>query len=171
MRGAAQAVGPAAITSAIESLAMPLRRVVVTPMTQVARDPFWRQQLFSSWFTAFGMAALALAAIGLYGVLTYVVGQRRREIGIRLAVGARRQQVLALVLRQGASMAALGVAIGCVAAYALARALQSMLFGVDALEWAVFAAVAAVLGAVALVASLMPAIQAARVDPNALLRN
>jgi putative ABC transport system permease protein len=171
MRGAAQAVGPAAITSAIESLAMPLRRVVVTPMAQVARDPFWRQQLFGSWFTAFGVAALALAAIGLYGVLTYVVGQRRREIGIRLAVGARRQQVLALVLRQGASLAALGVAIGCVAAYALARALQSMLFGVDALEWAVFAAVAAGLGAVALVASLMPAIQAARVDTNALLRN
>jgi putative ABC transport system permease protein len=167
---AAQAVGPAVVNRALESLDIPLRRVVVTPMTQVARDPFWRQQLFSTWFTVFGAAALALAAIGIYGVLAYVVGQRRREIGIRMAVGARRAQVLALVLRQGAVLAGAGIAIGSVAAYGVARALQSMLFGVDALEWTAFAGVAAVLGAIALVASLAPALRAARVDPSTLFR-
>jgi predicted permease len=168
-RGAA-AVGPAVVKNAIDSLGIPMRRVVVTPMAQVARDPFWRQQLFSTWFTAFGAAALALAAIGLYGVLAYVVGQRRREIGIRLAVGARRRQVLALVLRQGALLAGAGIALGFVAAYAVARSLQSMLFGVDALEWTVFVAVAAGLGAIAIIASFAPALRAARVDPNELFK-
>jgi predicted permease len=168
--GAARAVGPAVVSRALEALEVPLRRVVVTPMTQVARDPFWRQQLFSTWFTVFGAAALALAAIGIYGVLAYVVGQRRREIGIRLAVGARRGQVLELVLRQGALLAGAGIAIGFIAAYAVARALRSMLFGVDALEWTTFAGVAAVLGGIALVASLAPALRAARVDPSALFR-
>jgi putative ABC transport system permease protein len=167
---AAQIVGPAVINSAIASLEIPLRRVVVTPMAQVARDPFWRQQVLSTWFSAFGTAALALAAIGVYGVLAYLVGQRRREIGIRMAVGARRGQVLALVLRQGAILAVAGIAVGLVGAFAVARALQSMLFGVDALEWPVFAAVAAVLAAIAIVASLAPALRASRVDPNVLFK-
>jgi predicted permease len=166
-----QVVRPAVITDAIESLGIPLRRVVVTPMAQVARDPFWRQQLFTTWFSAFGAAALALAAIGIYGVLAFVVGQRRREIGIRMAVGARRRQILALVLRQGATLAAAGIVIGCAAAYALARTLQGIMFGVDALEWPVYATVIVVLGAVAMVASLAPALRAARVDPNALFKS
>lgn len=170
MRGASPMMGPAAFTGAIESLSIPLRRVVVTPMAQVARDPFWRQQLFSTWFTAFGAAALALAAIGLYGVLAYVVGQRRREIGIRMAIGARRHQVLTLVLRQGVLLAGMGIAIGLVAAYLVARSLQGLLFGVDALEWSVFAAVAALLGAIAIVSSLAPALRAGRVDPSALFK-
>ena len=168
---ATQAIASATITNAVESLEIPLRRVVVTPMGQVARDPFWRQQLFSTWFSAFGTAALALAAIGIYGVLTYVVAQRRREIGIRMAVGARRRQVLALVLRQGAVLAGAGIVIGCVAAYGLAQSLQGMLFGVDALEWPVFAAVAGLLAAIAIVASLAPALRAVRVDPNALFKS
>ena len=168
---AAQVVASATITRALDSVEIPLRRVVVTPMAQVARDPFWRQQLFSTWFSSFGAAALALAAIGIYGVLTFVVGQRRREIGIRMAVGANRRQVLALVLRQGAIFAGVGIAIGCVAAYGLAQALQGMLFGVDALEWSVYAAVAAVLGAIAMAASLAPALRATRVDPNALFKS
>lgn len=168
---AARIVAPAAITNELQSLGVPTRRVIVTPMAQVARDPFWRQQLFSTWFSAFGGAALALATIGIYGVLAFVVGQRRRELGIRMAVGARRRQVLALVLREGATVAAVGIAIGCVAAYALAQTLQGMLFGVDALEWRMYALVAAVLGAVAIAASLAPALRAARVDPNALFKS
>lgn len=169
-RGAAQVIGPAVLTSAIESLEIPLRRVAITPMTQVARDPFWRQQLFSTWFTAFGAAALALAAIGIYGVLAYVVGQRRREFGIRMTVGARPQQILTLVLRQGGALTGAGLAIGLVAAYVVARTLQGMLFGVDALEWTVFAAIAALLAAIAIVASFAPALGAARVDPNELFK-
>jgi ABC-type antimicrobial peptide transport system permease subunit len=131
----------------------------------------WRQQLFSTWFSAFGVAALALAAIGISGVLTFVVGQRRREISIRMAVGARRRQVLALVLRQGAILTGAGIVIGSVAAYGVAQSLQGMLFGVDALEWPVFAAVAALLAAIAIVASLAPALRAVRVDPNALIKS
>ncbi len=114
---------------------------------------------------------MALAAIGIYGGLTFVVGQRRREIGIRMAVGAHRRQVLFLVMRQGAVFAAAGIAIGCVVAYGLAQTLQGMLFGVDALEWSVYAIVAAVLGAIAIAASLAPALRAMRVDPNALFKN
>jgi predicted permease len=170
-RNAAQAVAPAAVTHALEALAIPLRRVVVTPMSQVARDPFWRQQLFSTWFSSFGAAALALAAIGIYGVLMFVVGERRREIGIRMAIGARRRQVLLLVVRQGATFAGAGIVIGSIAAYGLARMMQGMLFGVDSLEWRVYAIVAAGLGVVALAASLAPALRAMRVDPNALFKN
>jgi predicted permease len=168
--GAAQGLAPAAMIAAIESLGLPLRRVLVTPMAQVARDPFWRQQLFSTWFAAFGAAAVTLAAIGLYGVLAYAVAQRRREIGIRMAVGARRREIVMLVLRRGAVLAGAGVAIGLAAAYAVARSLQGLLFGVDALDWTVFAGVAAGLGAVALAASLAPALRAARVDPSALFK-
>jgi putative ABC transport system permease protein len=87
-----------------------------------------------------------------------------------MAVGARRREILALVLRQGATLAAAGIVIGCAAAYALGRALQGIMFGVDALEWPVYATVAVVLGAVAMVASLAPALRAARVDPNALFK-
>jgi putative ABC transport system permease protein len=126
--------------------------------------------LFSTWFTAFGAAALALAAIGIYGVLAYVVGQRRREFGIRMTVGARPQQILTLVLRQGGALTGAGLAIGLIAAYAVARTLQGMLFGVDALEWTVFAAIAALLAAIAIVASFAPALGAARVDPNELFK-
>jgi putative ABC transport system permease protein len=170
MRNAAQPIGPPAVAGAVEALAIPFRRVVMTPMARVARDPFWRQELFSTWFTAFGSAALALAAIGVYGVLAYFVGQRRREIGIRMAVGARRRQVLTLVLRQGVVLVAAGILIGLVAAYAVARSLQGMLFGVDAFEWTVFAASAALLVTVAIVASFAPALGAARVDPSELFR-
>jgi predicted permease len=168
---AAQAVAPSVVSNALEALEIPLRRVVVTPMAQVARDPFWRQQLFTTWLSAFGGAALALAAIGIYGVLTFVVGERRREIGIRMAVGAHRREILFLVVRQGAIFGGVGVAVGCVAAFGLAQTLRGMLFGVDALEWPVYVIVASVLGAVAIAASLAPALRATRVDPNALLRN
>lgn len=164
-------VSAESITRAIDSLGFPLRRIVVTPMETVARAPFWRERMFSLWFGAFGIAALTLTAVGVYGVLAYLVWQRWREIGIRIALGADRRTVLLMVLRQGAALVAAGVAIGLAGAYVLARALRALLFGVDALDWQPFLAVTVFLASVALAAGIAPALRAARADPNALLRD
>jgi putative ABC transport system permease protein len=158
------------ISRAIDSLDLRIRRVVVTPMEKVARDPLWRQQLFSLWFTVFGIAAVILTAVGIYGVLAYLVWQRGQEIGIRMALGADRRRVLLMVLRQGAMFVGAGSAVGLVGAYLLARAMRGLLFGVEPLDSALFVVVTAILAAIAMAASIVPAVRAARIDPNALLR-
>jgi ABC-type antimicrobial peptide transport system permease subunit len=139
-------------------------------MEKVARDPLWRQQLFSLWFAVFGIAAVILTAVGIYGVLAYLVWQRGQEIGIRMALGADRRRVLLMVLRQGAMFVGAGSAVGLVGAYLLARAMRGLLFGVEPLDSALFVVVTAFLAAIAMAASIVPAVRAARIDPNALLR-
>jgi len=114
--------------------------------------------------------ALALGIIGIYGVISYTVSQRRREIGIRLALGAQGTAVMSMVLKQGASLALTGVCIGLLAAFALARLMASLLFGVTAHDPLTFAAVAAVLLVVALFACYFPARRAMKVDPIVALR-
>ena len=121
-------------------------------------------------FEAFALAALALAAIGIYGVLAGSVAERTREIGIRSALGATGGDILALVVRQGLSLTGLGVGIGLAAALAATRAIASMLFGVSPLDPATYAGVIALLAAVAVAASGVPAWRAARVDPASTLR-
>ncbi len=118
----------------------------------------------------FALVAVMLAAVGIYGVLAYTVGQRTHEIGIRMALGARASDVPWLVLNQGLAMVGLGLAIGFAAALALSRVMESLLFGVGARDPLTFAAVALVLTAVALAACLLPAWRAARVDPMVALR-
>ncbi|MGH9719610.1 MAG: ADOP family duplicated permease, partial [Bryobacteraceae bacterium] len=118
----------------------------------------------------FGLAGLGLAAIGLYGVTSYITGLRTREIGIRMALGARRSDVLALVLRQGMRHVAIGMMLGLAAALALTRFLAKLLYGLSATDWVTFAGQAALLGAVALAACLIPARRATRVQPTAALR-
>ena len=118
----------------------------------------------------FGMAALALAAFGLYAVLGYAVSRRRREIGIRVALGAERRDVLLLVLRQGGAIVAAGVLLGLLAAAAGVRIIESTLFGVTPADPLTFAAVTAVLAAAALLACWLPARRAARIDPLEVLR-
>lgn len=118
----------------------------------------------------FSVLALVLAAIGLYGVIAYSVAQRTREIGIRMAVGAQRGDVLRLVLRGGLKLVAIGVAIGVVGSLALAGLLRSLLFGVTTHDPLVFAGNAALLFAVAALACLMPALRATRSDPMVVLR-
>ena len=118
----------------------------------------------------FGAIAAFIAVIGLYGVLSYVVGQRTKELGIRMALGAQRTAVLKLVLRRGATIVAIGVGAGSPAPPWLTRYLEGMLFGMTALDVATFAVVAAAFAAVALVAAYLPARRATTINPLEALR-
>jgi ABC-type antimicrobial peptide transport system permease subunit len=119
---------------------------------------------------AFAALAMALAALGLYGVISFSVSQRTREIGVRMALGAQPGQVRGMVLRQGVRLSLLGLAIGLGAALALTRLLASQLYGVSATDPATFAVLAAVVLAVSALASLVPAWRATRIDPMSALR-
>jgi ABC-type antimicrobial peptide transport system permease subunit len=119
---------------------------------------------------AFGGVALALAAVGIYGLLSYLVSQRRQEIGIRVAVGADRGQVLRMILRQGVTLAVAGGAVGVAAAFALTRWMEALLYEVRPTDPVTFATVPMVLVVVAILASLLPALRATRVSPVQALR-
>src|SRR5204863_6221001 len=119
---------------------------------------------------AFAGLALLLASLGIYGVLAYLVGQRTQEIGIRVALGVRRRQVLRLVLGYGMALATTGVAIGVVVALALTRAISKLLFGIRATDPLTFVSVALLLLAVSLAACYIPARRALRIDPMTALR-
>jgi ABC-type antimicrobial peptide transport system permease subunit len=128
-------------------------------------------QRVALWVAAsLGGVALLLALLGIYGVIAFNVTQRRREIGIRVALGAQRTHVLQLVLRQGLVLAGIGVAIGAITAFALTRLLASLLYGVAPTDAIAFVGAAALLGLAALLASWMPARRAASVDPVIALR-
>jgi ABC-type antimicrobial peptide transport system permease subunit len=118
----------------------------------------------------FAALALALSSIGIFGVISYVVSQRTHEIGIRMALGAQRSDVLRLMLGDGMKMTLIGVAIGVVAALLVTRLMQNMLFGVSAADPLTFAAVAVILSGVALLACYLPTRRAMRVDPIVALR-
>ena len=114
--------------------------------------------------------ALVLGVVGIYGVISYIVSQRTREIGVRMALGAGRGDVSRMVLRQGMILAGSGVAIGLIAAMGLTRLMTSLLYGVEATDPVTFGVVAAMLSAVALLASYLPALRASRTDPVEALR-
>jgi len=109
--------------------------------------------------------------IGLYGLISYSVLQRTREIGIRMALGAQREQILKLMIRQGVMAAVTGVAIGLIATLALTRVMATVLYGVSSLNWVIFIGVSLLLLLVALTASYIPARRATEVDPMIALRN
>ena len=139
-------------------------------MNEVIADSLTRQRFSMILLNAFSVAALCLASVGLYGVISYLVGQRTHELGLRVALGAQRSDVLRLVLNHGMKMALGGVALGLLAALGLTRLLTSLLYGVSATDPATFAVIALLLVAVSLLASFVPAWRATKVDPMTALR-
>jgi hypothetical protein len=142
--------------------AVPMQRVVSSLMT--------RPRFYAALLTTFGAIAGFIAVIGLYGVLSYVVSQRTKEIGVRMALGAQRNAVLNLVLMQGATIVAIGLVGGIAGAAALTRYLEGMLYGLGALDVVTFAVVAVAFAVVALAAAYLPARRATAINPLAALR-
>jgi len=143
----------------------------VTTMSQLVANSISQPRYQTGLLSAFATGALILAAIGLYGVISYSVGQRTREIGVRMALGAQRRTVLGLVLGQGMKLIGAGIAIGLAAAFALTRVMSGLLYEVRPTDAVTFAAVPALLTVVALSACLIPARRAAKIDPMEALRH
>jgi ABC-type antimicrobial peptide transport system permease subunit len=145
----------------------------VRTQVQQADETLAMERMFAKLLTLFGVIAQQLAAIGLYGIMAYVVTQRTHEIGIRMALGADRRKVLMMVVRQGMILTVVGIALGLAAAYVLTKYLESltsMLFGVEPRDPWTFAAIGIFLAVVALIACLVPARRATKVDPLRALR-
>lgn len=143
----------------------------IETLEQVLSESLARRRLYMILLSVFAGAAFLIAGVGIYGVMSYSVSQRTQEMGIRIAVGAARGDVLRLVLGQGERAALLGIAVGIAAALALTRLMESLLFGVSATDPLTFTAVALLLTLVALAASYIPARRATRVDPMMALRH
>ncbi|HUF51558.1 MAG TPA: ABC transporter permease [Longimicrobiales bacterium] len=139
-------------------------------MDDVMHDAVARPRFLTLLLTIFAAVALALAAIGTYGVMAYSVAQRRQEIGIRMALGARAATVVGMIMSQGFAVAALGLALGCAGALVLTRLLATLLFNVSATDLTTFIAAPVLLAIVALLACYLPAMRATRVDPAAVLK-
>jgi putative ABC transport system permease protein len=172
VRTAGDPMGLAApIRAAVRALDPNLPVAAVRTMEEVVATAMSQPRLAQWVLVLFGALALLLAAIGLYGVLSYVVSERRQEIGIRIAVGAEPRGVRALVLRQGLTLSLIGVAAGAGASFATARLIRTLLHGVAPHDPVTFVTVPCVLLAVALIASFVPAHRATRIDPLQSLRS
>jgi putative ABC transport system permease protein len=139
-------------------------------MDQIVDKSLLGDQFIAALFGSFAGVALLLAAVGIYGVMAFGVAQRTHEIGLRIALGAGKEQVLGLILREGLLLASAGLGFGFLGAYFLGRAMRSTLYGVGAIDLGAFGAVAMVLLASALCACYVPARRAARIDPMVALR-
>jgi predicted permease len=158
------------IRQAVRGVTHEVALTQVRSMSDVIEDSLTNRKLTLTLFAIFAGVALLLAASGLYGVIYYLVTQRTREIGIRVALGARTSRVVAMVLGQGATLVALGIVIGLAGALALSRLLGGLLYGVGARDPLTFVSVPLVLAVVAVLATLVPAWKAAHVDPVTALR-
>jgi len=164
-----------------ESLVQPVSKAIysidkeqaltdVQTLDQVLMKSLSDRRFNMTLLIAFAGVAMVLAAVGVYGVMNYTVTLRRRELGIRMALGARRMDVLRLVMGQGLTLTLIGVAAGLVSAYGLTRLMASLLYGVTATDYLTFVTVPVVLIAVGLVASYVPARRATKVNPTIALR-
>ena len=158
------------LRSAVRSIDKRVALYQVQTFDEVVSRSLWRQRLQGNVVSIFAALALCLACIGLYGVISYAVAQRTRELGVRIALGASRGRVVWLVARQSARLVISGVAVGLLAAYFAAGLLGSLLYGVKPTDPETFAVVPAILGVVALLAAVIPAARAARVDPLITMR-
>jgi ABC-type antimicrobial peptide transport system permease subunit len=169
------AADPAALTPAIKAAIRqvnPLQTFAKTAtMERLVADSLGRRRVDLFLFSSFAVLALALAGIGIYGVVSYVARRRTREIGIRMALGAGASDVARLVVAEGMRPAAAGVCVGLVGAVAAARLMRSLVFGLGAADPLTFALVAGVMLCVALAACWVPARRAARLDPLQSLRS
>jgi ABC-type antimicrobial peptide transport system permease subunit len=144
--------------------------VTVRPLGEVVQTAQRSWRLGATMFGAFGMLALIVASVGLYGVVTYSVAQRTHELGVRIALGAQRQHIVRLVVGQGARLAVAGTVLGIGIGMFASRWIQPLLFRQSATDPWVYAGVGALMIGVALLASAVPAVRAARADPNSALR-
>jgi putative ABC transport system permease protein len=165
----------ASLTNAVQSAVWRIDKdqpvgALLTMDDQFSRS-LQRRRFSVTLFSAFGVVAVLLAAVGLYGVLAFIVSQRRREIGVRIALGATGRDVISDVLGHGLRLAGLGVAVGLALALATTRLMSTLLFGTSPTDVATFAGAATLLSTVAIAASLVPALRASRVDPLVALRD
>jgi putative ABC transport system permease protein len=167
-------VEPSSLASAVRGQIAALNKdqavFNVRTMEQIVGQSVAPRRFSMMLLTVFAVVALALASLGIYGLMSYAVVQRTREIGVRMALGAQASDVLKLVIGQGMKLAFVGVALGLVASVALTRTIKNLLFGVSATDPATFAAIALLLAVVALLACWIPARRAAKVDPMVALR-
>jgi ABC-type antimicrobial peptide transport system permease subunit len=159
-----------AIAAVLRGLDPDLPMADVKTMEQRVQESMANDRFNTVLFATFAVVALALAAFGIFGVMSFVVAQRTHEIGLRMALGAGRARVIADVLREGMITALVGVVLGTAGAYAVGRAMQGMIYGVSAFDVPAFSVVVFTLVGSALVACIVPARRAASVDPMVALR-
>jgi putative ABC transport system permease protein len=159
-----------AVRAELAGMDASLPAYLVRTMREIVREEQAGDMIMPKLLTAFGAIALFLAVIGVYGVMAYTVSQRTQEVGIRMALGAQRQNILGMVVRQGLTLAALGLGIGLLLSLGATRGLSAFLLGVSAFDPVVFVGVTGALAAAALAASLGPARRATKVDPLVALR-
>jgi putative ABC transport system permease protein len=167
-------VAPSSLTPAVREQVRAVDRDLPvfgeTTMAQIAAESVSRRKFAMQLVGLFGVLALLLAGVGIYGVIAYSVTQRTREIGIRVALGASRTAILRWVLKQGMVLTVAGIVVGLVGALALTRLLRSLLFGIGPIDIVTYGILAVVLGVVALIACYVPARRATKVDPLVALR-
>lgn len=171
IRSRAPLAGILAAVKSMASQADPDADITFYNLRKMIDDGLLRDRLMARLSGFFGMLAVVLAVIGLYGVISYMVARRRNEIGIRMSLGANRGSIVSLVLREAAFLLCVGLGLGVVLALAVSRAAASMLFGLKAHDATTFILATAILAAVALAASYFPAARASRIDPMEALRN
>jgi predicted permease len=167
-------IDPRGLVGAIRKEVQTLDRNVpvsgVKTMSEHLTYALWAPNMAASFSLAFGVLAVLLSAVGLYSVMAYVVSQRTREVGIRMALGAERSHVLKMITKQGMWLAGVGVVIGLLLALALVRVLSALLIGISGYDVGIFVIVPLLLATVALVACYLPARRATKVDPLIALR-
>jgi ABC-type antimicrobial peptide transport system permease subunit len=168
-RGAAASVMPS-VTRAVQAMS-PAVNLEFLVLRNAIRESLLRERLMAALSSAFGVLAAVLAAIGLYGVMSYAVSRRSNEIGIRIAIGAERSDVLRMILREAATLTAVGVVVGAALAVIAGSAARSLLFGLRPDDPTTVGMAIAILAAIGLIAGFMPARRASRLDPSVALRD